>query len=168
MKFCRATGGLVGRTLADLFVEIASSAIAFDEPFLAHLCRMAAMEARNTVVPRQEVSKPGPIGIFDWDIANDVNRLDPTGAKFFGVNPAKAARGLANSNYLHAIHSDDVQIVGAFLADCIKGGVSEAEYRVVTNDQPRWIFAKGSCTLDRSNRPARFGGIMMVIGKKLS
>ena len=158
----------MGNTLPDLFVEIAGRAIEFDEPFLAHLCRIAALEARNTVVPWQEESKPGPIGIFDWDIANDINRLDPTGADFFGVDPARAARGLPNSDYLHAIHPDDVHLVGTFLADCIKGGVCEAEYRIITNDQPRWIFAKGFCTLDRSNRPDRFGGMMMIVGKKLS
>lgn len=155
----------MSNTLAALFDEIASRANSFDEPVLAHLCRMAAIESRKTVIPwaAQSQINTGPVGLFDWDIANDINRLDPAGAEFFGVAPQKAAKGLPNGSYLHAIHPDDVETVGTFLHDCMKGGVSEARYRVVTNNRARMIFSKGFCTLDPSNRPDRFAGMMMVV-----
>jgi PAS domain-containing protein len=159
----------MGRTLADLFAEIASRANSFDEPVLAHLCRMAAVESRRTVIPWDEETKPDSVGIFDWDVANDINHLDPIGAEFFGVDAAKAGRGLPNHRYIGAIHPDDMCSVNAFLLDCMKGGVAEASYRIISSSQPpRWIFAKGFCTLDKSNRPERFAGMMRVVRKKMN
>ncbi len=51
----------MARSLSTLFKEIARQASELDEPFLAQLCRMAALEA----------ARPGVILEWEWDVADD-------------------------------------------------------------------------------------------------
>jgi PAS domain-containing protein len=150
-------------TLTELFAEIAAQATAFDEPVLAHLCRLAALQATGASVPFQRESRK-LIGIWDWNVAEDVNHLDPNSAALFGVEPAKAAEGLPNDAYIKAIHPNDLAHFNHRLAQTLKtGGVFEAEYRVLKNGGVKRIFARGLCTLDKSNRPERLPGVLMEL-----
>lgn len=149
-------------TLSEIFAKFADQASLFDEPVLAHLCRMAALEATGTTIPVQPASGP-IIAIWDWDLVNDRNHMDPDGAKLFGVSPKMAAKGLPNSAYLNAVHPDDVAAVSLALGTALTGGVFETRYRLVTGNRVRQVFAKGFCTLDQSNRPERFPGAVMEL-----
>lgn len=148
--------------LADLFNAIAANATTFAEPILAHLCRMAAIEAENTTVPWNPTPRLGIVGIWDWDVTNDLNRVDPAGAHLLGVVPSRAGKGLPNSHYLAAIHPEDVDAISRSLGKSMKGGVWEAKYRIITSGQPRWAVAKGFCFIDKLNRPERFTGAIMA------
>ena len=148
--------------LVDLFDDIAASATAFAEPVLAHLCRMAAIEAEHASVPWDRPSKLHIVGIWDWDITNDLNRVDPAGAHLLGVIPSHASKGLPNSHYLKAVHPDDIDAISRSLGKSMTGGVWEARYRIITTGQPRWAFARGFCFIDKSNRPDRFTGAIMA------
>jgi PAS domain-containing protein len=147
--------------LAEIFAKFADQAALFEEPVLAHLCRMAAIEATGTSVPEQTW---GPIvGIWDWDVANDCNHLDPDGAQLFGIAPEKAAKGLPNSAYLNAVHPHDVSAVTQALKAAMTGGLFEARYRVLAGSRVRQVFAKGFCTRDQSNRPERLSGAIIQL-----
>jgi len=95
--------------LADLFKDIAANATTFAEPVLAQLCRMAAIEAENASIPWEHPPKRSIVCIWDWDVTNDVNRVDPAGAHLLGVVPSRAGKGLPNSHYLKALHPDDLE-----------------------------------------------------------
>jgi PAS domain-containing protein len=149
--------------LVVLFTDLASRAASFGEPVLGHLCRMAAIEAETANFPWIPDTTPRTIGIFDWDVSNDINRLDPTGAELFGIVPSRASNGLPNGKYLTALHPADIDVVGRSLQKASKGGVWEARYRVIASGEARWIFARGHCFVDKSNRPERFAGAMMAM-----
>jgi PAS domain-containing protein len=158
----------MARTLSDLLQEIASRASLYEEPVLAHLCRMAALEADRASVPLQGIAH-NVIGFWDWDVANDLDHLDPNCAALFGVAPALARKGLPISVYLKAVHPRDILLLNRAIGGALKsGGAFEAEYRIVTDDRVRWVFAKGYCTLDKSNRPERFPGVVMELQNKLN
>lgn len=148
--------------LADLFRDIAANATTFAEPVLAHLCRMAAIEAEHASIAWNPRPKLGIAGIWDWDITNDLNRVDPAGAHFLGVIPSRAGKGLPNSDYLKALHPDDIDPISLSLGKSMKGGVWEGRYRIITSGQPRWVFGRGFCFTDNSNRPERFTGAMIA------
>ena len=144
-------------SLHELFESIANQATLFEEPVLAHLCRMAALEAGESAIPMRAPTSQ-IIGIWDWDVVNDLDHLDPNCARLFGVPVDKAAKGMPINSYLQAVHPDDQAQLGSKITAALKGGVFEAEYRVVSERRVRWVYARGYCTLDKSNRPERFPG----------
>ena len=149
-------------SLARLLSEIASRASAFDEPVLGHLCRMAAIEAEAATMPWKDLSEPSIVCIWDWDVPNDLNHVDPVGAELFGVAPSKASRGLPNERYVSSVHPDDREGVRRDLARAMKTGIFEARYRIMVADRSRQVFGKGFCSIDGSNRPERFAGVLIA------
>jgi PAS fold len=150
--------------LAVMFSEIASRATAFGEPVLGHLCRMAAIEAENASIPWGLPPQSNIACVWDWDVPNDLNRVDPMGAELLGVNARRAnIDGLPNACYLKAVHPEDVETVSIGLQKAMEGGVFEARYRIVTSGQARWFLGRGFCTVDKSKRPERFAGALMAL-----
>jgi PAS domain-containing protein len=156
----------MARSLSELLKEIAGQASSFDEPVLSYLCQMAALEANNTVVPVQRIGH-NLVGMWDWDVSNDLTHSDPNCAALFGIASARARKGLSIGSYLKAVHPDDVSLLKQTIANTLNGGIFEAEYRIITNSNERWVFAKGYCTLDRWGRPERFPGMITELVSKL-
>jgi PAS domain-containing protein len=152
----------MARSLSELFAEIAERASYFSEPVLAYLCRMASLEARQSNVPLLHQDRK-LIGIWDWDVPNDLNHMDPSCAIAFGATPAQGRNGLPNDVFLRAVHPQDLTSLMAAIGASLKGGIFETEYRIIPDDRERWVFAKGFCTLDKSMRPERFSGVVMEI-----
>lgn len=148
--------------LSEFFAKVASQASLFGEPVLAQLCRMAAIEAEDTSI---KFTPPwgSIIGIWDWDVVHDRNHADPDCAALFGIDLAKASGGLTLGAYLDAVHPDDVAGLSEKIDVALKGGVLEAEYRIVTGNRSRRVFARGYCSLDQSNRPTRLPGAIIAL-----
>jgi PAS domain-containing protein len=43
------------------------------------------------------------------------------------------------------------------------GGTYSHQYRIIRNDRPIWVRAKGQCILDKAGRPERFPGVVIDI-----
>jgi PAS domain-containing protein len=149
--------------LVDLFTDLAGKASLFGEPVLGHLCRLAAIEAETATMPWSPAIQPSIACIWDWDVPNDLNRVDPSGAELLGVSVTGATKGLPNERYLASVHPDDVEAVSAAVGAAMKHGVFEARYRIIASGQPRWFLGKGFCTIDKSNRPERFAGALIAL-----
>ena len=149
--------------LANFLSAIAARASTFDELVLGNLCRLAALEAETVHMPWIDVSPPSIVCIWDWDVPNDLNHVDPQGAELFGVPPSQASKGLPNDRYVSSVHPEDIEGVRRGLACAMKKGVFEARYRISVGGQPRWVLGKGFCTIDASNRPQRFAGVLIDI-----
>src|ERR1700760_4678019 len=90
---------------ADVLTHLATHANSLNEKVLSHVLRMSALEARKT-----KLTAPLPVlGVWDWDLTNDLAYLDPTCAQMFGV---EANKGVSSAAWLPAIHPDDVALVG--------------------------------------------------------
>ena len=145
------------KLLSDVLAYLAEHAASLNENVLSHLLRMGSLEARLSDLPA-----PLPVlGVWDWDLLNDLAYLDPTCARMFGVEPKK---GVPTSAWMSAIHPADVQMVTDKIGQTMKtGGEYQLEYRLIVNDRPKWILSKGHCTLDKSNRPERFPGAILEL-----
>jgi PAS domain-containing protein len=155
-------------TLTDLLDQISSQASRYHEPVLAHICRMAALEARGKDIPVPLTSMT-IIGMWDWDAVNDVNHLDEGCAELFGVDPVQARLGMSINDYLKAVHSDDIQrLVDAIMSALKSGGPLEIRYRVNCKGRVRHVLARGNCTLDASGRALRFPGLMLEYPTEVS
>ncbi|MFT4115587.1 PAS domain-containing protein [Bradyrhizobium sp.] len=157
----------MARTLSDYLIEIAEHAARFDDKVLEHLCRMTALHAYRTNPPLQLRSQT-IIGIWDWDVVNDRNHLDPNCSRLLGQDPDAGAKGVSNTACLSAVHPDDVAAVSQKLARAFQGGVYEAEFRIVSGGTVRRVIGRGYCTVDPSGRPERFpGAIFELDGPRL-
>lgn len=144
----------------NLFADHATAA---DEPVLAHICRMAAREARGKDIAAPLISM-SIIGFWDWDAVNDINHLDEGCAELFGVDPAQAKNGMSINDYMKAVHPDDVpRLTSAIMQTLQTGGPIEIRYRVMSNGSVRHVLAKGVCTLDASGRAERFPGLILEL-----
>jgi len=155
-------------TLTDLLAQIADQASRYHEPVLAHICKMAALEAQGKDIP---VPLPGMtiIGMWDWDAVNDVNHLDEGCAELFGVDPVQARLGMSINEYLKAVHPDDIQrLVDAIMHALKHGGPLEIRYRINGNGRVRHVLARGNCTLDKFGRALRFPGLMLEFPNQVS
>lgn len=155
-------------TLTDMLVELSNQASRYNEPFLAHICRMAAVEARGKDIPVPHTGMT-IVGMWDWDAVNDVNHLDEGCAELFGVDPVQARQGMSINDYLKAVHPDDVQRLGDAIMHTLKhGGPVEIRYRINSNGRVRHVLARGICTLDKSGRAQRFPGVMLEFPDQVS
>src|ERR1700743_439172 len=110
------------KSLSDLLMHLADYASSFNEQVLSHLFKMGALEARRSDIPAPLTV----LGVWDWDLPNDLAYLDPTCARMFGVEPKK---GLPTSAWVGAIHPADVEMVFEEIGKTMKtGGPYQLEY----------------------------------------
>lgn len=155
-------------TLSDLYLELAQHAVTHNHTLLAHISRMAALEARGKEIPVPLLGW-NVLGIWDWDAVNDVTYLDENCADLFDVDRIAARKGLPISDYIKAIHPDDAPRVADSIMDALrKGGPYESRYRVISNGRIRNVVARGDCTLDASGKAVRFPGFILELPSAMS
>jgi PAS domain-containing protein len=158
----------MGMSLSELYLELAEHALAYRQPFLAHISQMAAREACGKDIP-PFVLGWNVLGIWDWDAVNDLTYLDENCADLFNVDHATARKGLPISEYLKAIHPDDApRVSDSILAALKKGGPYESRYRVISKGKIRNIVARGDCTHDAAGKAVRFPGYILELPTILS
>ncbi len=117
---------------------------------------------------RLAIEAAGGIGAWDWDITADKVYADANYAALHGLSPGHAAAGLPVNSFTPAIHPEDRERVRQTALAAMKtGGDFAAEYRLVQNDgSVRWVYTRGSCSLDAEGRPARNSGMVVDITER--
>jgi PAS domain S-box-containing protein len=152
--------------LGGMCADIARYAASRNHEFLAHLLRIAAVEAEasapDETYPVAAIApKDLVIGLWDWDVPNNIRHLDETGASLFGYTKRAC---LSEQDLVAKIHPDDVaEWRRKVLRATITGGTYSHQYRIIRNDRPIWVRAKGLCILDKAGRPERFPGVVIDI-----
>lgn len=155
-------------TLSDMYLELAQHAVSHNEDLLAHISRMAALEARNKSIPLPILGW-NVLGIWDWDVIGDVVYMEERCAELFDVPPDAARKGLPISDFVKAMHPDDTaRVTDAIMETLRRGGPFECRYRVIANGRTRNVVARGACTLDASGRAARFPGLILELPTAVS
>jgi PAS domain-containing protein len=156
-----------GKPIGDLCLEIAEFAKDRDYRTLDYLLRMAAAEAYDQTSEILHPYRPGKnefVGLWDWDVSQNLSYVDPPAAKLFDVNPKASVRGLPVEEYIKAIHPDDVKpFTEALYRVASEGGCFKATYRVINNDRIIWVYAKGSCFVGPGKTPVRFPGALFDV-----
>lgn len=118
----------------------------------------------------------GAIGTWDYDVTNDVVRIDEQLAQIFRLSPNQSEREISLAEFLSTIHRDDRRMVAELIADTLQeGGKYAVECRVRTagdeitvdedSDSPsgRWVSARGTVHRDAQGRPTRLLGAAVDI-----
>lgn len=152
------------RPFSDICSELAESAKEKGQSLLAYLLRMAALDAAESGVRHDDGGvQDFLVGVWDWDVVNDCVYADARFAHLFGISAAAAAKGTPLQAWINAVHPDDRGRLEREIGRALKGSLFSVEYRVVTQGETRWLYARGKCTLNREGRAVRFPGAVVDI-----
>jgi PAS domain S-box-containing protein len=108
----------------------------------------------------------GDIGVFEWDMGTDLVYGDANFARMFGVQ-LDAAGAAPRTAIEPFIHPDDRPGRMERVQKSIDEGIPyEAEYRIVSNGEPRWVISRGKVEYDEAGTPARFAGVLLDISAR--
>lgn len=104
-------------------------------------------------------TQSGQIGIYDWDMVNDVSVWDDRTFRLSGLDPAIDKPSFAT--WIASLHPDDRERAQNTVIEAIKSGLPhQSEYRVIWPDGSihhlRW---NGQATLNEEGVPIRFNGV---------
>jgi signal transduction histidine kinase len=108
----------------------------------------------------------GEVGTFEWQIRDDRLFGDRNFASIFGIRlDDSGAAPLAD--YLAAIHPSDRAAVEARVEQALATGADyEAEYRIVSGAETRWVIARGKIEVDATGVPDRFPGVVLDVSAR--
>jgi PAS domain S-box-containing protein len=106
----------------------------------------------------------GEVGTFEWDVPGDRLHGDRNFARIFGITLDESG-GAPLAGYLAAIHPNDRERVLGLVRLTIDTGCDyEAEYRIVTGGDPRWVTARGKGVRATPGGPVvRFPGVVLDV-----
>lgn len=99
------------------------------------------------------------VGIWDWDVKNDVLVWDETVYAMFGITVEDFAGN--HAAFLQYLHPEDIDRVDVQIRSALEGDASYAnEFRIVTSDgRIRYLRAVASISYDAHRRPERMIGV---------
>lgn len=85
------------------------------------------------------------VGVWEWNVTQDIMRCDAACAVFFGLQASAAKRGLPLQAALDSMHPEDLAQFRRRIAHVVShGGLFVAEYRTHPGPhETRWLLARG-------------------------
>jgi PAS domain-containing protein len=149
----------IGRPIGDACVELASNAELNKNSFLAHLLRIAAIEAYDTDCTYFSPTHERVLGVWYWNLVEDRLYSDARCALLFGLDPKHGAIGMAVEDWITLVNKEDQKYLRQEVARAIDTGAPfDVQYRTIQDDELRWMHAKGICSYDDAKQPIRFAG----------
>lgn len=108
----------------------------------------------------------GLVGTWDWDIANDIVTADDKFAALYNLDPLRAGLGVPISEFLAAIHPEDVARVNEQIEVALRDRIPfRSEYRLVsaTDGEVHWVIASGRPRLGADGKPIRLPGVVVDV-----
>ena len=117
---------------------------------------------------RDDILSAGMIGLWSWNVKEDIVVADKGLAAIFGINEDEAAKGLSIDTFINAIHPEDSPRVLKTITSTLEKGVHyETEYRTVSVDgTERWVIARGKVERDKAGEAVALPGVMIDISDR--
>ena len=113
-------------------------------------------------------SKAGSIGLWTWDIKENIVTADEYLVESYGMDPEVVATGAPMEDFYEPIHEDDTEQTWEQLERAVEEiGELDVEYRVrdATGDIT-WIVARGEVEYDDDGEPVRVNGAISDITER--
>lgn len=108
----------------------------------------------------------GELGTYEWDLETDRLYGDANFARLFSV-VRDAEGGAPLREFLAAIHPDDRAETIALVEHSVRTGADyQADYRIGSDAQHRWVSARGRMRRDADGRVMRFAGVVVDITER--
>ena len=105
------------------------------------------------------------VGTWTWDIKGELVYTDSNLARMFGISKKDAAAGLPLQRFIDSIYLDDQKRVMREIEQALANKTQyETEYRTSLSDnEQRWVLARGYVDYDEDDQPATFSGVIIDI-----
>lgn len=131
------------------------------------LAAQARAEAANVALRESErrllmAQQGAHVGIWDWDIVNDICYWSPECERLYGMEPG----GLhSNNDWRRRVHPDDLPLIDdQWQQHILLGEPFEVEFRFIQDSgEIRWLVSKGRAQYDAEGQPIRLSGINLDI-----
>ena len=109
----------------------------------------------------------GGIGIWEWDLVDDIITCDSWMFRLYGLPPSRDGRW-SYAAWRERLHPDDLGPLELAVRESLETGRPyDAEFRIVWNDgSVHWIHGSGKVAHDETGRTARFVGTNRDITEK--
>lgn len=101
------------------------------------------------------------IGSFEWDMVNHKTNNSPQIYEIFEMKP-----GIDFTTFMDHIHPDDRKKVEEALANSMRTGQYESEYRYLVNGKTKYIWSKGIVIRNEDEKPEKLIGTIQDITKR--
>ena len=125
---------------------------------------------RDTLTQQlQDAQRIAHLGSWDWDLRTNIETWSQELFRIYGLNPEDGVPPIEThqANY----HPDDRQMVVDALADSLRTGNFEIEYRIIRRDNKeiRHVHARGQVENDDGGSPIRhYGTILDITDRKMA
>lgn len=118
---------------------------------------------------RLALEASGMVGVWDLDLATNINTADPAVGTMFGLDRKLALEGASLERYIDAVHPDDRPRVTRAVHETIETGRAyRIRYRVVGSDgKERWVIASGKLVYDDQGRATHFPGVIIDVTEQM-
>lgn len=117
---------------------------------------------------RDNALATGLIGLWTWNLRDDLVTADKGLAKLFDLDETATAAGMPIRAFMETIHQDDRSMVKQLITDALEHNKKyECEYRTVDRKgKIRWVIARGNLVYDEEGVPVAFPGIIIDISAR--
>ena len=117
---------------------------------------------------RDNALATGLIGLWTWNLRDDLVTADKGLARLFDLDETAAAEGMPIRAFMETIHHDDRPMVKQLITDALERNKKyECEYRTVNSKgKIRWVIARGNLVHDEDGTPVAFPGIIIDISAR--
>lgn len=117
-----------------------------------------AASREQQLLEAQSIAK---LGSFDWSFDLGQTEYTPELRNIFGTDEPQGYEEM-----LQRVHPDDHERVKACMADALKTGIYECEYRYLLNGQEKVLWAKGIIVFDNKTPKRMIGTVQDVTDRK--
>lgn len=131
----------------------------------------ASVQLKLDELQRDNALATGLIGLWTWNLRDDLVTADKGLARLFGLDEKEAAKGMPIRAFTETIHKDDRKMVKQLITDALEHNKKyECEYRTVDKKgKVHWVIARGKLVHDANGTPVTFPGMIIdITARKLA
>nr|WP_218836298.1 PAS domain S-box protein [Halobaculum salinum] len=128
---------------------------------------MKERRLRNREKQLHLATEAASIGLWSWDVREDLVTGDEFVAETYGKESDVATGGASMETFFEPIHEDDVEETWERLQRALRTGELDAEYRTRdANGELTWLVARGEVEFDAAGEPVRLYGAVTDITER--
>ncbi|WFP50479.1 PAS domain S-box protein [Methylomonas sp. EFPC3] len=128
----------------------------------AELASIALRESEQRLRMAQEGAH---VGIWDWDVVNDVCHWSPECTRLYGLEPGDLR---SNADWLLRVHPEDQPLIEAQWRERVMQHLPiDIEFRFLhRSGEIRWMVSRGQAQYDADGKPIRLFGVNLDITER--
>lgn len=128
---------------------------------------MVSRELERAQHQLDQVLANSMVGTYSWNVKSDTVYADANLITMFNLERETVEKGLPIKRFIATIDSEDRDRVQREIDQALKSRkLFEAEYRITTKDNMRWVIARGHVEVDATGKADLLSGVVVDITER--